>query len=919
MHRVKGPAKRTLITLALGAASWVACTAAPPGARLEVAVAPLSLPGLSKVCYDLKVTNAADGAGSTVWRRGSPGLAPGGDSDSICSTTYGNGPGGAITFVGACDASVETQNSVTLWVDGLYDSAGAFIAPTGPDGWQDPCSTGCTLNATCLENQDTRVEFNLTILRQANQGFFDIGVNFEDIFCSAKVDCVDAEGQPLALLFRDGQRDTTVVAAMACTAGPGAASTELFRNDLDIFCDGGVSAKLDPGAGRGNAWGATATADDPVWQYAIYAGDEVLNCGAQSCQKQYWNIAIGLDATADNCHLRTTMTAAKLAQLDFVTPAVTTWPYIDVDVQLTDASGLTCTSHPLNGGNGVATRYTPVSSPVEFAYSYAEDAFSGAAPVCTPACQNGGTCGPDQVCICPSNTVGATCEILVPQDDADGAAFIAAAPISDTTQQSAIMRLVYDLKQAGVWSKMKAVYPFVGGTASRHKFNLKDPRDLDAAFRLQFSGTWTHSATGARPQSNAYANTFLVQTANFASIASQHYSFYSRTEVPVGDGWNIGVGNANTGNPLYGLALKRNASDPNWSNALIYDNGNYTQSGRLLSSETDARGFYLATGTSLTSRKFFKNRSLINASTTAPTGAMVPHSYYIGCINNLGTAAYCLDNEVAFASIGDGLSDAESMAFHDAVQRFNTTLNRHVGVPLGPNPRPAPGLIAELDARNPLSYASSAGGSTWVDLLGLASGTIGGALWSSVAGGTFNFDGNDHVDLGRSLNAYIGDNLPITFEVMVYLNPSTNDEYILGNNWDSSGFHIRKTGSTNAPADRLRYLFLQRNGAVLNYLGLDSGVLAAGWYHIVALYNGQGMTTASNLGLYLNGVSVGVAYNGGGRTYVNSARTINLGRTSDGNQKYLNGRIPWLRVYDKALSPTDIAARFSAIRSTYGL
>jgi hypothetical protein len=38
--------------------------------------------------------------------------------------------------------------------------------------------------------------------------------------------------------------------------------------------------------------------------------------------------------------------------------------------------------------------------------------------------------------------------------------------------------------------------PVCWGTASQHKWNLKDPRDLDAAYRLQFNGGMTHSANG---------------------------------------------------------------------------------------------------------------------------------------------------------------------------------------------------------------------------------------------------------------------------------------------------------------------------------------------------------------------------------------------------------------------------------------
>jgi hypothetical protein len=45
---------------------------------------------------------------------------------------------------------------------------------------------------------------------------------------------------------------------------------------------------------------------------------------------------------------------------------------------------------------------------------------------------------------------------------------------------------------------MKALYPFVGGTAAKHKFNFMDARDLDAAFRLVFSGGVTHSTNGVQ-------------------------------------------------------------------------------------------------------------------------------------------------------------------------------------------------------------------------------------------------------------------------------------------------------------------------------------------------------------------------------------------------------------------------------------
>lgn len=75
-------------------------------------------------------------------------------------------------------------------------------------------------------------------------------------------------------------------------------------------------------------------------------------------------------------------------------------------------------------------------------------------------------------------------------------AFLLATGITDPTITAAINTLVNDLIGYGIWNKIFAIYPFVGGTATTHKFNLKDPQDTNAAFRLVFSGGITHNASG---------------------------------------------------------------------------------------------------------------------------------------------------------------------------------------------------------------------------------------------------------------------------------------------------------------------------------------------------------------------------------------------------------------------------------------
>jgi hypothetical protein len=123
-----------------------------------------------------------------------------------------------------------------------------------------------------------------------------------------------------------------------------------------------------------------------------------------------------------------------------------------------------------------------------------------------------------------SNTITPTAAV-----DPDAQAFITAAGITNPTQQGAINTLVIALKGYSIWTKFKAIYPVVGGTASQHKYNLKDPRDLDAAFRLTFATGWTHSATGMTPNgTSAYADTFCSILNNIGE-SSHAFGVYSRT------------------------------------------------------------------------------------------------------------------------------------------------------------------------------------------------------------------------------------------------------------------------------------------------------------------------------------------------------------------------------------------------------
>jgi hypothetical protein len=254
----------------------------------------------------------------------------------------------------------------------------------------------------------------------------------------------------------------------------------------------------------------------------------------------------------------------------------------------------------------------------------------------------------------------------LPTTDPDAQAFITAAAITDPTQQAAINTLVVDLKGYGIWTKMKTLYPFVGGSASAHKFNLKDPQDTDAAFRLVFSGGWTHSSTGALPNgTNAYANTYFAPNGILA-YNNNHLSYYSRTNTTAV--YDIGSGDG-TGATNLDLFLRRSG------NTAGYDSGSFSTN-RNTFSNSDSRGFFNGTTVS-TNSKYFKNG--VNQNTKALSVSSVSSfNMYLGGFNESNISTFYGNKELAFASIGDGLTDTEAANFYTAVQAFQTTLGRQV-------------------------------------------------------------------------------------------------------------------------------------------------------------------------------------------------------------------------------------------------
>jgi len=272
-----------------------------------------------------------------------------------------------------------------------------------------------------------------------------------------------------------------------------------------------------------------------------------------------------------------------------------------------------------------------------------------------------------------SSPYGDTDLIGTPAGDADALAFIAAAAITDSTQKSAIDKLVVDLKGYGIWTKMKALYPFVGGTASQHKFNLKNPLDTDAAFRLTFNGGWTHSSNGALPNgTNAYANTFLNPLTQ-TTANSLSFNYYSRTNIDA-NGFHVFSGAIEAPNYLQYFQNQ---------NSIYYDTYDpQVYGGRILVPNTKTYGNFLGNRTGNTKQIYINSAKILptDPNVSSGQGGARPNlNLYLAAMNTVGnTAIFFSGLQCAFSSIGDGLTDTQALNYNTAIQAFQTTLGRNV-------------------------------------------------------------------------------------------------------------------------------------------------------------------------------------------------------------------------------------------------
>jgi hypothetical protein len=272
--------------------------------------------------------------------------------------------------------------------------------------------------------------------------------------------------------------------------------------------------------------------------------------------------------------------------------------------------------------------------------------------------------------------ISGSCDIF----DVNASRYLDVLNITDSNTRNSINNFTVNLKENNIWGKMSGIYPFIGDTADANKYNLKDPRNLDASFRLGFSGAGTiHSSQSgvSFAGSNDYANVFFNPFSNLTGYPV-HLSFLSLTDINLA---NIDVG-------CEDFTAKRLSVSAEYlsPNDAFFDCYSYTNGRTTVTAPINSKAFY--TASRITPSSGFM---LLFNSSTVPTKSandlinITPDgkpnlNIFLGAVNYAGTPTYTnfAPRTFGFFSVGDGLTSGECVNLYSAVKQLQYDLNRNL-------------------------------------------------------------------------------------------------------------------------------------------------------------------------------------------------------------------------------------------------
>jgi hypothetical protein len=241
--------------------------------------------------------------------------------------------------------------------------------------------------------------------------------------------------------------------------------------------------------------------------------------------------------------------------------------------------------------------------------------------------------------------------------------FISAAGLTNKTHVNAIVYLSNNLISTGLYDKLVAIYPMVGGSLGSHIYNLKNPVDSNTAYRLSFSGGVTHNSTGSLFGGvDGYANTFLPASSTDLSQNSTSMWFYV-------------TGGKTSTNAMIVMGANNITLNTPFSNFNNNSQVNDSYGGSNQKDQDFEKGFIGVSRINSSGFNYYINDN-VKFAATASSQAPVELNLFIGSANVNNTPLAFTNLWCGFSAIGKGLTTSEASTLYTIVKQYETILGR---------------------------------------------------------------------------------------------------------------------------------------------------------------------------------------------------------------------------------------------------
>lgn len=253
--------------------------------------------------------------------------------------------------------------------------------------------------------------------------------------------------------------------------------------------------------------------------------------------------------------------------------------------------------------------------------------------------------------------------------DVDAQKYIDSAGITNLGLQTAINTLVIGLKNNSLWTKLYAAYPFItdisgNNTASldQMKWNLKNPVNSDAAFRLLYTGTPLADSSGITWNGiNTFADTRLRPSTTL-TLNSNSFGLYIAGANIFAFQTDMGVTDFVTGTTFMELGL----TNDNLEYGCYLDPDVSTL-------QASSSGNWIGSRTASNALASYKNGNTTPVATSTNISSELPthRNIFIGARNSGGAGQRFSSKRFTFLFIAQGLTSTDVGNISPLLNSFN--------------------------------------------------------------------------------------------------------------------------------------------------------------------------------------------------------------------------------------------------------